>query len=170
MEGESDKIVLQGWARTLSVPLEEIHAAVIPARGVNKARYHLKLWAEISKEIGLPRYVIVDKSGWGEVEAVIEAGLVERDNANVLERDDLEDYYDKEALIQALSKLFNFDADAKDIPSTGRVKAISKLLDKDPVEWKVPLAEEISRTTDRRQIPREIADFLRRIYHENSQK
>ena len=36
VEGESDKIAFQNWARTLKVPLEEIHAGVVPASRVLK--------------------------------------------------------------------------------------------------------------------------------------
>lgn len=167
VEGESDKIVLQGWARTLDVPLEEIHAAVVPARGVSKTRYHLKLWAEISKEIDLPRYVIVDKSGQDEVNAAVSAGLVETDNAHTLERGDLEDYYLTDVLIDALQRLFDVTVAREDIPEGGRVKTINKLLKKGPEEWKVPLAEEVSKRTERQQIPKEVGDFLRRVYNEN---
>jgi hypothetical protein len=168
VEGESDKIVLQNWARTLGVPLEQIHAAVVPARGVNKTRYHLKLWAEISKEIGLPRYVSGDKSGQEEVNQVLTAGLVETDNAHVLERGDLEDYYQVEVLAEVLKATFGVDTTPEELPTPGRVKAITKLIKRDPHEWKVILSEEMSRKTERRHIPREIGDFLRRIYSENS--
>jgi len=167
VEGESDKIVLRNWARTLGVPLEEIHAAVVPAKGVNKTRYHLRLWAEISKEIGLPRYVIVDKSGQDEVNKVVAAGLIKGDNTHVLERDDLDDYYQVDVLVEVLKEIFGVEAKPTELPTPGRVKAITKLTKKEPHEWKVTLGGEVSRRTERQHIPKEIANFLRGIHNEN---
>ena len=170
VEGESDKVALLNWARSLGAQLEDIHAAVIPCRGVNKTRHHLKLWAEISKEVGLPRYVIVDKNGQDEVTKVIAEGLVEVENTHVLERGDLEDYYHHDVLINALKELFGVEVGESDLPSNGRAKFISKLVGKNDDEWKVPLAERVSRTTEKKQIEKGIADFLRRIHSDNSPK
>ena len=167
VEGESDKIVLQGWARTLDCPMEGIHAAVIPARSVNKVRYHLKLWCEVAKDVELPRYVFVDKDGESEVATVVNEGLVEEDNTHVLEQGSIEDYYDTEVLINSLQRLFGVTVSEEEIPVGERAKRISKLIHKTPVWWKVPLAEEISKTTARNQIHREVSDFLRRFYSEN---
>jgi len=170
VEGESDKIVLQGWARTLGTPLEEIHAAVVPARGVSKSKYHLKLWSEVAKEVGLPRYIFVDKDGEGEVAKVLNEGLVSQENAHVLEQGSIEDYYPTDVLVGALQGLFGATVSAEEpIPAGERVKYITRLLKKPPEAWKVPLAEEVSRQTERKQIPREVSDFLRRIYSENTQ-
>ena len=168
VEGESDKIVLQGWARTLGVPIEGIHAAVIPARSVNKARYHLKLWCEVAKDVGLPKYIFVDKDGEDEVATVVNEGLVAQGNTHVLEQGSIEDYYNTEVLINSLQSLFGVAVSEEQIPVGERVKAIRTLIHKKPVEWKVPLAEEISKnTTARNQIHREVSDFLRRFYSEN---
>lgn len=167
VEGESDKIVLQGWARTLGVPIEEIHAAVIPARGVGKTRYHLKLWCEVAGEIGLPRYIFVDKDGENEVAKVVSEGLVAQENAHVLERGSIEDYYNIDVLISSLQSLFGVEIKEEQIPVGERVKNISKLIGKKPEEWKVALAEEISKKTSRKQIHREVSDFLRRVHSEN---
>ena len=167
VEGESDKIVLQGWARTLGVPLEEIHAAVISARGVSKSRYHLKLWAEVAREVGLPRYIFLDKGGEAEVTKVVSDGLVAQENTHVLENGSIEDYYPTDILVDALQTLFGVTVTKDDVPDGGRVKTINKLLKKEPEEWKVPLAEEVSKKTQRRQIPREVGDFLGRVHREN---
>lgn len=168
VEGESDKIVLQGWARTLDVPVEEIHAAVIPVRGVNKTWYHLKLWCEVANDVGLPKYILVDKGGENEVTTVVNEGFVEQKNTYVLEQGSIEDYYDSEVLISALRSLFGVEVSEEQIPVGDRAKAIRKLIRKKPVEWKVPLAEEIAKkTTARKQINREVSDFLRRFYSEN---
>jgi len=167
VEGESDKIVLQGWARTLGVPIEEIHAAVIPARGVGKTRYHLKLWCEVAKEVFLPRYVFVDKDGEDEVAKIVKEGLVVQENAHVLERGSIEDYYNTDVLINSLKSLFGAEAKEEEIPVGERVKSISKLISRKPGEWKVALAEEIAKETSRKQIVREVSDFLRRLHSDS---
>lgn len=168
VEGESDKRVLQGWARILGVPIEDIHAAVIPARSVNKVWYHLKLWCEVAKDVGLPTYVFVDKDGENEVARVVNEGLVAQENTCVLEQGSIEDYYNTEVLINSLQSLFGVTVTEEQIPVGERVKSIGKLIHKKAVEWKVPLAEEISKkTTARNQIHREVSDFLRRFYSEN---
>jgi hypothetical protein len=167
VEGESDKIVFHNWSRILGVPLEEIHAAVVPAKGVNKSSYHLTLWAEISSNLGLPTYVIVDKSGQTEVDKIIKLKLVDENNTHVLQSGDIEDYYPSNTLVSAIKKLFDVDIPEDKIPSTGRAKFISKEINKGPEEWKVLLAEQVSVNTDKKFIPKEIGDFLRRVHNEN---
>ena len=148
--------------------MEGIHAAVIPARGVNKSRYHLKLWCEVAKDVGLPTYILVDKGGESEVATVVSEGLVKQENAHALEQGSIEDYYDTEVLINSLQSLYGVTVIEDQIPVGERVKAISTLIHKRPVKWKVPLAEEISKkTTARNQIHREVGDFLRWVYNEN---
>ena len=167
VEGESDRIVLQGWARKLGYPLEEIHAAVVPARGVTKAKYHLKLWAEVARDIGLTSYVFVDKDGGDEVDKIVSEGLIQKENTHVLENGCIEDYYPIDILVDALKTIFSIPVVKEDILTGGRVKTISKLLKKEPWEWKVPLAEEVSKTTERRQVPRAVANFIRQVYSDN---
>lgn len=168
VEGKSDKKVLQGWARTLGVPIEGVHAAVIPARSAYKARYHLKLWCEVAKDVGLPKYIFVDKDAENEVTTLVNEGLIAQGNTHVLDQGSIEDYYNTGVLINSLQSLFGVTVSEEQIPVGERVKSISMLIRKKPVQWKVPLAEEISKkTTARNQIHREVSDFLRRFYSDN---
>jgi energy-coupling factor transporter ATP-binding protein EcfA2 len=168
VEGESDKIVLQNWARTLAIPLEDTHASVIPARGVGKTKYHLKLWAEVAKGVGLPTYIFIDKDGENEAAKVIKEGLISQENTHVLELGSIEEYYPIDVLINCLQDLFTLTVTEEQISVGDRSKAISKLLKKEPEDWKVILAEEVSKRTDSRHIPREIGDFLRRVHNANA--
>ena len=83
VEGESDKIVLLNWARRLGSPLEDAHVSVISVKGMNKTRYHLKLWCEVAQHTGIPCYVLLDKGGETEVKKVVDEGLLPADRAHV---------------------------------------------------------------------------------------
>jgi hypothetical protein len=92
---------------------------------------------------------------------------VDENNTHVLQSGDIEDYYPSNTLVSAIKKLFDVDIPEDKIPSTGRAKFISKEINKGPEEWKVLLAEQVSVNTDKKFIPKEIGDFLRRVHNEN---
>jgi hypothetical protein len=118
--------------------------------------------------VGLPTYIFIDKDGENEAAKVIKEGLISQENTHVLELGSIEEYYPIDVLINCLQDLFTLTVTEEQISVGDRSKAISKLLKKEPEDWKVILAEEVSKRTDSRHIPREIGDFLRRVHNANA--
>ena len=167
VEGESDKVFLIGVSAQLGINLQDLQVALVPARGASKGRYHLKQWIEVSRDVGIPIYMLVDSNAKPEADRVIKDQLIATDRCKVLSRGDIEDYYPEEALRTALETLVDGEIppDA-DLKPGQRVKKLDKLIGKKAEEWKVPLAEEMARLIRPNEIDDELSSFLRKIHSE----
>ena len=171
VEGESDRIFVAALSDRLGVSLNDMHVAIVPARGASKGRYHLTLWIEATHNVGIPIYMLLDSNAKAEADRVINEGLIQADKCHVLSKGDLEDYYPEDVLRSALAVLYprkKIPAD-HDLTPGRRVKKLDKLLVstvKKSREWKVPLAVEVSQQIDPAIIDDELASFLRKIQSE----
>ncbi len=173
VEGFSDDIFVGGLSNLLGVPLISRHVRVICAHGKDRGKYKINLWSELASDAQLPIYLMLDQDASDEAEEAIDKGRLVQDRCLVLAKGDLEDYYPWEVLSQTLEEDFNVHV-PDPIPVGQRVASLRKILGRKGEHrnaWKPPLAEGIVRRLDddiaEDQLG-EIADFLRKIWHELS--
>lgn len=154
--------------------LDFTNVKIIPLKGKSGADYHLRIWLEAAKDAGIPAYVLLDKNARPEADAVINARKVDRDNCLVLEKEslrdssecDIEDFYPKDILKEALQTLYpKVSVEKLALDDAAPVAAkITAALKREP--WKAKLAEYVGSRLTEAHIEgdlREVVRFLRRI-------
>lgn len=93
VEGPSEKEIIPILAEKLGIDLIEHGIEILPMRGKDKGKYHIKMWSEISKNTQLPTYFLFDGDAKKEVKEALEEGFLSKGNSHVLSVQDFEDLY-----------------------------------------------------------------------------
>jgi hypothetical protein len=164
--GYTEKVVLPFLASKMGIEFADIGVAVVPSRGEYKAKYHLKMWAEIAKDVDVPVFLLLDGDAKPEGERAKKAGLVDKDNFFVLPGAGIEDSYPEDILRQEFERLFGAEPPLGQLPAQGRAKFLEKKLQKeDKIRdgWKVELGEAIAPQVGIDFLPPEVKALFQRI-------
>lgn len=179
VEGPTDRIVLESWARLLGIPLEPPRVSVIEMGGVSKGRFHLGLWAEVTVAAGVPMFMILDGDDVAKKAAQKlkkkqkdKAKLIESERVYNLAKEDIEDYYPVALLLNALTQAHSFNDEELERMTNAvevrmRVDEIQKTLwelkEVEEEHWKLLAAEYVAQHGTSEDIDEEIRTLLYRI-------
>lgn len=152
VEGKSDAIILQVFAKKLLIDLTDI--AIVPVGGKNQARANLKTWIEIARGT-LPVFLLLDNDAKQELRELENTGLISPSQRHLWKEGSIESYYPIRLLQNALTELnqrYNLEMDVPTIiqrieekklcPDKIDIGQKTKMLDK---SWEVLLAESMAR-------------------------
>ena len=178
VEGPTDALVIRSWAKLMDIPIDYPRVKIIPLRGAGKGRYHLGVWTEATVAAGIPLFVLLDGDKAGRDAA---KKLKEKKKEKIpidpkriynLKMDNIEDYYPKDLILEALVSRFALDEEeAKSlkaaIESKNRVKSIKSWSTEHkkvpPKIWKAVAAEYVAENMKEKDILPEIRELLYRL-------
>lgn len=179
VEGPTDRIVFLAWAKLLRVRLEPPNVSVIAMGGIGKGRFHLGVWTEAALGAKVPMFMLLDGDSHAKEAAKKlkrrqkdKKRLIEPDRVYNLERNEIEDYYPADMLVETLTNRYSLDAEEKEklskaVASESRVDSIQKVLWKlrkvDEETWKIAAAEYMAKNMQLEQLDVEIGNLIHRI-------
>jgi len=173
VEGHTEKVVLPILAKKIGIDLSEYGVSILPTRGKDKGKYHLKMWVEITRNAVVPIFMILDKNAKNELMAIKNQNLIEEDHTYLWEKGNIEDYYPSEifakAAIKVIEKDYSIklsDEDKKKIKDQTNIKTIEDILKKSGKRydgWKVEIGREVAKEMTERDIEEEIKKVIERI-------
>ena len=169
VEGHSDELFMNLISHKIGIPLAHPYVHTVRIDGKDNAKYHLSVWGPLAKRAGLPLYMILDNNASAEITKAIDDGHVERSNHLTLSKGDLEDYYPRPLLREAVRALFDKDIE-EEIPVGKTVQCLRSRLQRDWPKntWKAPLARAVAERMSANEIEEELSEmvaFLRRMYN-----
>lgn len=165
VEGSIDKTVYRIWASKKGIDLISPKISVIPLRGSTKGNRHLKAWNEVTKNIPVSIYIILDNDAKLQADKLIEDELIESRQISVLEKGTIEDYYDIDILMNIMNERYNKEFTEEDLKPTTS-KGLMKFLKKKHrslekfLRAKAEIAEEVANATPKEKIDNEIIGIL----------
>lgn len=169
VEGESDKVVIPILAAKLGINFEEHELAVIPTRGKSSGKYHLALWAEITKSAGIPYFMVLDKDAEAEASGLASEGLVLGKNLFVLRNGSLEEYYPEERIVTALEEIYGLKISGDEIrkivgsPRDSNIEKYLREKKPDAKGWKVSVGRHVAEHMSVDEIDDELKRIIERI-------
>lgn len=171
VEGSCDRTFLLSCARALKTSLGTERVTVVPINGKGSGHYHLTVWLDAAKGVGIPYFMILDKGAEAEAKSYEKSGVLRRDrNLFTLKRGDIEDYYPLELLEKAFESVAGRALSPKEVESLGsgggRVAKLETALgspEKRPAGWKLRLAEFVGHSVTSEQVDGEIRTILETI-------
>nr|QNO56740.1 DNA replication and repair protein RecF [Methanosarcinales archaeon ANME-1 ERB7] len=113
VEGWTEKEVLPILAQKLGYNLLKEGISIFPTRGKEQGKYHLKMWAEITKNTQVPIFMLLDKNAKTEKEKILEERLTDEDHVHLWSKGDMEDYYPSEILSSAAIEVIENEYEIK---------------------------------------------------------
>lgn len=171
VEGSSDRAFLLGCARAMKSFLRTEQVTVIPINGKGSGNYHLSVWSDAAKGVGIPFFMILDKGADAEAKKYERAGDLRRGrNLFVLKKGDIEDYYPESLLATSIEELFGERLSKEELESLltaeGRadtLEAALKRMGKLSRGWKLRIAENIAQRITVDQVDGEIKTIVESI-------
>jgi len=164
VEGPTEVEILPILANKIGINLKELGIGLISLRGSSKAKYHLRLWREITKNASLPLFMLVDLDAKNETRKAVEEGLVRKNNCFVLSLGSIEDYYPSGPLIKAIEELCGRKPTPDDLVGP-KVHTIDSFLKRNSYtkDWKIPIGCRVACLMDKIEVHSEIHEILNRI-------
>jgi len=78
VEGWTEKEVLPILAEKMGYTLLEKGISIFPTRGKDQSKYHLKMWAEITKNAEIPIFMLLDKDAEKEKKELLKENLINK--------------------------------------------------------------------------------------------
>lgn len=172
VEGHSDTVVYPIWAEKLGLKeLAHPGLSILPTRGKNTGKYHLKVWTDATEKVGIPFFMILDKGAELEAGELEKKGILKRNETIFILRDGcLEDYFPAKKLADAIRDEYNLqldEVDERELEKRPRVESVKKLLEKKlkhiPDGWKIRIGERVANSMTPEEISEEIKSVLERI-------
>jgi len=167
VEGPTEEDVIPIWGRTIGIDLDELGVSILPIRGAEKGRYHLKMWREITRSAEIPLFALFDVHAQGEANECIEQGLIERDRCVVSDVASIEENYPKKHVLKAIKDEWGIEMRVSEMVDT-KVETIKNALVNSGMElegnwWKPPLGRRVAEKMKANEIPDEIRRLIERI-------
>lgn len=172
VEGRAEEELLPALSEKAGIEISNLK--ILPVKGKQNTKYHLRVWLEAAGETGIPVFALLDKNARAEADEMIRGRKIDRDNCMVLDKEslsgqsdcDIEDYYPRELLLTGLDTLYPKTADwakvlEEDQPVASRISASLKT-----ERWKAPLARYVGQHVEKAHLDNEFSEiirFLRRI-------
>ena len=173
VEGWTEKEVLPILAQKLGYNLLKEGISIFPTRGKEQGKYHLKMWAEITKNTQVPIFMLLDKNAKKEKEKILKERLINEDHIHLWSKGDMEDYYPAEILSSAAIEVIEneyeielTDDDKDKIKKSPQIKEIEKVLKKKNKPYnalKVLIGKEVARQMSEKDIYGEIKNVMVKI-------
>lgn len=163
VEGKTDKLVFEDWARKLGKSLKEAGIIVVDAEGYSNVSKYLE--SEVIKRTTLVLFSLVDKNAYDAVRKKVGNSIPQK-NTLSLDKGDLEDYYPRSVVLsfaQEWAPRKGTQAQIpNEIPEGKTVEILDNLLKGD--WWKTILAEAVVTETTAEDIDEEIRAKLTEVY------
>jgi predicted ATP-dependent endonuclease of OLD family len=174
VEGWTEKIVLPRWAKQLGKSLRPPRVNVVQMGGAGKGRYHLSLWNQLVKDIGIPVFILLDGDDIARKEAqkLKRKKTIPSTRIHNLSKSTIEDYYPSNMVVEGLSSIFSLNQNQEQslrklLKKTNRVNAIKHFINKHSLtysgNWKIALAEFVTERTTAQDLAQEIKDVILRM-------
>ena len=165
VEGSIDKTVYRIWAKKKGIDLISPNISVIPLKGKTKGNRHLKIWNEVTKNIPVSFYIILDKDAKPQADKLIERGLIASRQISILEKGTIEDYYDKDILMNIMRKRYDVEFTKENLKPTiskGLIKFLRRKhrTRENFLRAKSEIAEEVANEQPKEKIDPEIVRIL----------
>ena len=180
VEGPSDKVVYPILANKIGIDLLAPGISTIPTHGKSRGDYHLKVWTEVTENVGIPFFMIFDRGALDEAKKLRSRYLEEDINFFVLDKE-LEDCYPQDKLAKALEQIYGvkvqpewseeeeggyLPADIFEIPRAERIETALKKLGKPTRNWKVKVGRMVAESMERHEIDEQVRRVIERISSE----
>ena len=168
VEGPIDKTVYRIWAEKLRIDLKSPTISVIPLRGKTKGKRHLQAWVEVTRNIPVSIFMILDKDAKEEADKLIEKNLIDRRRITVLRKGAIEDYYNSEVLIDVIKEKYpDIELTEKDMKPS-QFDRLLQILGQKHRDWKIrsrakaEIGEKVATRMSKEQIHDEVKRALER--------
>ncbi len=171
VEGPSDKVVLPILAQKMGLNFEAGEISFIPTYGKSQGKYHLNTFIESTKAANIPFFMILDKGAGKETRDFVKKGVLKLDdNLFLLREGDIEDYYPREKLVDAICAEYSIvltDEERKKLMEGSAVKAIEAILEQNvkivPRGWKTVVGKKVAEAMVEDEINGELKTIIERI-------
>ncbi len=165
VEGESDRIFLQGVAGKLEKNIGEKGITIIDAGGDTKEEPNYKLCREVCQNVPLPIRLLLDKGGAKHKVKLIKNGIKEED-IKIWERGDIEDFYPRHLIVEFVKQRKGKELREEDVPKGQTVEKLNGILEKK--WWKEQLARKVAEeiTIEEIDSEKELKEFIEQIFEE----
>ena len=169
VEGPIEEEVLPIIAGKLKLNLNESGIALFPLIGASKARIKIRFWKELTKRVSVPLFMLVDLDGLTYAKQVIDQGLIKRENAFILSKGTIEDYYPNDVLRNSIEELCGKMPSPESLEGK-RESAINSFLRKNNYHdnWKIVLGKKVAQSMTEKQIDPEIQKVLKKTVASSS--
>jgi predicted ATP-dependent endonuclease of OLD family len=158
VEGKSDKIILEAFARKLGIDLSDV--SIIPIRGKTNAARALDATVPAANEV-IPIFLILDADANAETAQLIEKKTIQKDQVHIWKAGSIESYYPHDTLrdaLQAISNRYSLNLNVNKFMQEiqqGKLRP-DKIDIGDKVKqldssWEMTLAEEVAKGLDHSQ-------------------
>jgi len=171
VEGTSDMLVLPILARKMGVNFEAGEVSFISTHGKSQGKYHLKTFIESTNAANIPFFMILDKGAGKETKDFVKKNILKPDdNLFLLKEGDIEDYYSRSKLIDAVCLEYNIElteAEKKKLEDGSAVKGIETMLEQKikeiPKGWKTVIGRKVAEAMEEDEISEELKRIIERI-------
>lgn len=166
VEGPTEEDVIPIWGRTLKIDLDELGVSILPIRGAEKGKYHLKMWKEITKSAEIPLFMFLDAHAHDEAQELIAQHLIEPERCLVSSVASIEEYYPKKIILKAIKDEWGIQMTAKELADT-KAKTIKNALELKGMQldsnwWKPVLGRRVAKMMKTNEIPESIRRLIER--------
>lgn len=160
VEGWTEKVVLPILAEKIGYDLTKPGLSIIQTRGKDTGKYHLQMWTEIAKNVGVPFFMLLDKDAKESVEEIIRQKLIKRRYVFTFPKGDIEDYYPPSKIVKVLKSEYDIDIASTEIrsPKKKTIEAILKTNNRLHDGWKVAIGRKVAKLMS----PSEMHDDIRK--------
>ncbi|MGA8942535.1 MAG: AAA family ATPase [Thermoactinomyces sp.] len=157
VEGDTERKVIDIWARKLGYNLDSIGIRILVISGKDKVRHHINANARILDDFGVPYAVILDSDEDNPDELcrdLVENTEIEEDACFILRKREIENYYPKEAIQKAFP-----EADLRFI-KFGDHEDVKKQLEKILGHKAPTIGKKVAEQMEAEEIPSEIINAI----------
>jgi len=167
VDGTTEEFVLPIWAKKFGINLIDLGCDIIPISDENKAKYHLGMWRDITKDTEIPIFIMLDKHAEKEAKKLIDDKKIDEDCCLISNKFSIEEYYPKPYLVDAIKEEFGLDIPLDSIENT-KPETISKLLIDKGMEiennwWKPLIGIRVAEKMKPNEIPIEYRKIFEKI-------
>lgn len=173
VEGYTEKVILPILAEKIGINLLEYGVSILHTRGKDKGKYHLKMWAEITKNADVTIFMLLDNNAQKEMDEIIGQKLIKQNHTHLWSKGDIEEYYPedifKNAAIDVIEKDYSIqlsDDDKEKIKAQPKIKTVEDILKKKKKTydgWKVLIGRKVAEGMTDENIDEEIKRVIDRI-------
>jgi predicted ATP-dependent endonuclease of OLD family len=167
VEGPTEEDVIPIWSRTIKIELEELGVSIIPIRGAEKGKYHLKMWREVTKGAQIPLFILLDAHAKKEAKELIDEHLINRDHCFVSDVSSIEETYPKNYVLKAIEDEWGIQITAKELADT-KAETLKKAVEDKGMKldgnwWKPVLGRRVAELMKANEIPEGTRRLIERI-------
>ncbi len=167
VEGGTEKqAIIPILAGKLGLKLDD-KIAVIALGGANQLKNSLRIWLDIAKYAPIEYFILLDGDSKSLAFEIAQEMSIPVQKFHVLKKNNIEEYYPAEKVVEAVKEVFGLEVDKKQIKTADSIsRFIQNLLESNGKilkHWKIMLAEQVAEKMSEREIPDEIVEIVKEL-------